>query len=412
MEILYISSVPSIKEFGIIKSKMLNGANVVTYGMNEAGFKFHTLIQQGLVDNKSVKILSLVGRNTSFKTYKGVIWRAAKEKTDNIEYVYPGYLNLPFLKQFILSFSFFFHTLSWLTKHKKEHDKYIIMDAAYITVVPFVLLASKIIKCKTLAIFCDIYAYMADVKDARENVGAAYRLIGKIMKSVYRRLDSMVFLTEKMNEVINPDSKPHLIVEGLVDINMAKSDNMLENKTEYCAVMYAGALREQYGLKNLVEGFMAYKNDNARLWIYGAGDYSDKIKEAALSDNRIIFYGQVPLDEVVKKELEATVLINPRPTGREFTKYSFPSKNMEYMVSGTPVLTTRLPGMPNEYYDYVFTIDGDDASSITTALNKVFAYSKDELHQKGALSKKFVLEKKNNVIQAQRILNLLMGVHQ
>ena len=58
----------------------------------------------------------------------------------------------------------------------------------------------------------------------------------------------------------------------------------------------------------------------------------------------------------VAEELKATLLVNPRPTTEEFTIYSFPSKNMEYMASGTPLLTTKLPGMPEEYHQYVLAI--------------------------------------------------------
>ena len=60
-------------------------------------------------------------------------------------------------------------------------------------------------------------------------------------------------------------------------------------------------------------------------------------------DKRIHFGGVIPLSEVIEKEIQATILINPRPVDQEFTKYSFPSKIMEYMSSGTPVLTTKLP---------------------------------------------------------------------
>lgn len=80
---------------------------------------------------------------------------------------------------------------------------------------------------------------------------------------------------------------------------------------------------------------------------------------------------------------------------------------MEYMASGTPVLTTRLPGMPSEYYDYIFTIDGNDSLSITHALERVFSNTREELHQKGARAKAFVLENKNNIIQARRIIDLI-----
>jgi len=376
--------------------------------MSEAGYKFNSLILDGLKNAPNVNILSLVGRSFSTKTHKGIYWKKLTEKGDiNLNYLHLGLINLPVIKQVFLGFSFFFSTLNWLIKHKQEPDKYIIMDASYISAIPFILMATKIIPCKTTAIFCDIYDYMADVKDACENTSLLHKILSKFMRKRYSSLDTMVLLTEQMNSAVNFSSKPYVIIEGLVDVNMKSSKNEIRNKSSNNVVMYAGALRIQYGLKNLIEGFMQYQDANARLWIYGAGDYSEAIKEFVKIDNRIIFWGQAELDEVIQKEIEADLLINPRPADLEFTQYSFPSKNMEYMVSGTPLLTTRLPGMPSEYYDYVYTVDGSKPEDITSALQRCFSNTKEELHEKGNLSKKFVLSNKNNIMQAQKILDLI-----
>jgi len=88
-------------------------------------------------------------------------------------------------------------------------------------------------------------------------------------------------------------------------------------------------------------------------------------------------------------------------------KYSFPSKTMEYMASGTPVLTTVLPGMPKEYHPYVFLLEDETADGIADMLTKVLAHSDEELFQKGNEARTFVLEQKNNVIQARKILEML-----
>lgn len=409
MEILYISSVPSPHEFYRIKEKVKNGINVTTYGMNESGFKFHTLIINGLCEKKDVNVYSLVGRSVSKKTHNGLIWKEVKENTkSNLIYKHLGFLNIPIIKQVWLGVSFFFNTLSWLSKYKNE-EKYIIMDASYITVLPFVLFASKFGKCKTTAIFCDIYEYMGMVKDARNNddISIKHKIARSITSKNYKKLDAFILLTEQMNQVVNKLNKPYEIIEGLVDINMKSKENEIKNKTQNDVIMYAGALREQYGLKNLIEGFQNYKNENARLWIFGDGDYKDRINKASNIDNRIEFYGTVKLEEVIKKEIEANLLINPRPINKEFTKYSFPSKNMEYMVSGTPILTTKLPGMPNEYYDYIYTIDGDTSQDITEAFKNVLdGISRQELHNMGERAKEFVLNNKNNIIQAQKIIDL------
>ena len=64
----------------------------------------------------------------------------------------------------------------------------------------------------------------------------------------------------------------------------------------------------------------------------------EKIIACSKKDNRIVFKGMVPNKIVVEDQLKATLLVNPRPSIGEFTRYSFPSKNMEYMVSGTPMV--------------------------------------------------------------------------
>ncbi len=409
MEILYVSSIPSKKQFEYMQSKIKKGIDVTKYGMQESGFKFHHLIIDGFLAHKNINVYSLVGRAVSKKFHSGIYWKNVKENSNNISYEHIGFINLPIIKNIMVSVAYFFKTLKWIKKNK-DNDKCIIVDAAYITVIPFINLATKIKHCKKVAIVCDIYEYMADVKDAREKSSKLHSYIAKIMMKNYEKMDGFVFLTEAMNDVLNKNNNPFIVMEGLVDVNMKVKENSISSKCKKNVVMYAGALREQYGLKNLVEGFIEYQNENAELWIFGAGDYANKIEEFQNKDKRIKFFGIVDNKAVVEKELEATVLINPRPANQEFTKYSFPSKNMEYMVSGTPVISSKLPGMPKEYYKYIYMLDNDTSKGVTNALNKVFKNSKEELHKKGLSAKKFVLDNKNNVVQAERILNLCSKV--
>lgn len=412
MKILYVSSVPSPQEFQRMKGMERKDVLITTYGMSESGFKFHTLIQNGMVEN-GAQVDSLIGRSISHRTHKGIYWRKKIETNGTVHCHHLAVVNVPILKQLFMGLAFFFHTLGWLIRNRKEHEKCIFMDASYVTVVPFVLWAAAIIKCPKVASFCDIYEYMGDAKDASTNgnIGLLHRIFRRITSASYRKLDGFVLLTEKMNRVINPCGRPFIVMEGLVDFRMERTEPVRVQNSER-SVLYAGALREQYGLRNLVEGFMAYQDPQARLWIYGSGDYQNAIQEAAQMDRRIRFMGARPNDEVLRKEMQVTLLVNPRPTDREFTQYSFPSKNMEYMVSGTPLLTTKLPGMPKEYYDYIYTIDGDTPQNITDALHEVFSLPADQRVKKGEAAKRFVLTKKNNVIQAERILRLCREVGQ
>ena len=121
----------------------------------------------------------------------------------------------------------------------------------------------------------------------------------------------------------------------------------------------------------------------------------------------MVYGGMLLNTEIVDKEMEATLLVNPRPTWEDYVKYSFPSKTMEYMSSGTPVLTTVLPGMPKEYHPYVYLLEEESADGIARKLGQLMELSDEELFRKGCAGRDFVLDSRNNVIQAGKILDML-----
>ena len=198
-----------------------------------------------------------------------------------------------------------------------------------------------------------------------------------------------------------------MILEGHADITMVDRVPSMEQKSKPRICFYAGGVSRQYGLANLVEGFRKADIPNAVLHIYGPGDYVKELQQIAQEDERIFYGGMLLNKEIVEKEQEATLLVNPRPTHEEYVKYSVPSKTMEYMASGTPVLTTVLPGMPKEYYPYLFLLEEETAEGIAQVLPQLLAKSQEELFEKGSRARAFVLDQRNNVVQAQKIIQML-----
>ena len=80
---------------------------------------------------------------------------------------------------------------------------------------------------------------------------------------------------------------------------------------------------------------------------------------------------------------------------------------MEYMVSGTPVLTTRLPGMPKEYEEYVYLFDNESVGGMAKKITEVLSIPEKELRKKGASAREFVLKEKNNISQAKKLLDFI-----
>ena len=84
---------------------------------------------------------------------------------------------------------------------------------------------------------------------------------------------------------------------------------------------------------NLVQAFENVKGNNIELWICGSGDSEAAIREAASRDSRIKFFGLVDSQTALKMQRQATILVNPRTSEGEYTKYSFPSKTIPQGLS-------------------------------------------------------------------------------
>ena len=114
-----------------------------------------------------------------------------------------------------------------------------------------------------------------------------------------------------------------------------------------------------------------------------------------------------PNAEIVDAQIRSWLMVNPRITNAEYVKYSFPSKTLECMASGTPLLTTRLAGMPKEYYPFVYLFDEESLDGFKRVLNDVFSISAEDLHEKGLRAKDFALNQKNNVKQAEAFYSFI-----
>jgi hypothetical protein len=73
--------------------------------------------------------------------------------------------------------------------------------------------------------------------------------------------------------------------------------------------------------------------------------------------------------EAAKEQIRnADVLVNPRRNDAEYTKYSFPSKNVEYLLSGNPVVGYMLDGMGQAYRDFMYIVADDRPESLRDAI--------------------------------------------
>ena len=104
---------------------------------------------------------------------------------------------------------------------------------------------------------------------------------------------------------------------------------------------------------------------------------------------------------------EAKLLVNFRSSNDLFTKYSFPSKLFEYMVSGTPVLTTKLQGIPPSYFQYLYISPGESIEELKFQILRIISKEESELNEFGQQAAKFILHNKTPKYQVDQIWEML-----
>ncbi len=357
--------------------------------------KYHSLMTAGLVAN-GVDVQCISGLPINRQFDKSLYINGGNDEENGVKYHYFGSINLPVFRQFCLILKSFFYTL--LSRHKDIA----ICDILNISIVMGMRAACKIRGIPLIGIVTDVPGKLAH--------SGKKSFSEKIDAHIMQQMNGYVLLTEAMNDIVNIYEKPYTVIEGQVDTGMADVPNTIEQKTNPRVMMYAGSLKKIYGISRLVEAFITVQNSDWELHIYGDGDYREELERICVQYPNVKYMGIKLNSEIVAAEIKASLLVNPRPTDEEYTKYSFPSKNMEYMVSGTPVLTTKLPGMPEEYRDYVYIFEDESADGMRETLSDVLMKTSEKLHDFGAKAKEFVLDEKNNTAQAEKVVALMNRV--
>ena len=319
-----------------------------------------------------------------------------------------GFNNLSLYKMFSRYCSIKKYIKKWINKDTKNQK----VVLAYAMATPFVEILYYIKKICPEIICCLVVPDLPEYMNVTNNDKKLYRLAKqnqvKYFKHKLEKIDGYIFLTKYMEEWF--DFKVcYKVIEGITDVR--KDDNeIVKKKNEQKTIVYAGAIEEKYGVLELVKSFNKIDKPEWNLELFGIGTSLSIIEQIAKEDKRIHINGLVPNKTVVNEEKNADILINPRNDEYEFTKYSFPSKTIEYMTTGTPMIGYKLSGMPEEYRNYFYEISNCE-DGMKKTLMYVMGLSDAERETKGRKAKQFVINQKNAKKQCEKIVELINEIN-
>lgn len=387
-----------------IKAKMKTG-------MQDAANALQWNIIDGLDANDcgSVKILSYLPIDSYPKGYADrriepyVFQHTEKYRSDDLVV---GCTNLTIVKQFANLRPFKKQVKVWL--QQKDGRKKVLM--LYTAMPMFMQLAKYAKRLDPSVTICCVIADLpefATVSDLHGIKALYNRYQTGQSAALYRYVDKFVLLTEQMAQKLGI-TVPFVVMEGIAPGAETEEDSTLaqQYKNEKY-ILYTGTLNYKFGIGELLDAFAQIKDPQLRLMICGFGQAEARIREEMAKDPRILFLGRVDRKQVLPLQRGATALVNPRQNNEEFTKYSFPSKTMEYLAAGVPVVAYKLDGIPNEYDGYLHYVQDDSIESLAAKLQEICGLDAAERENIGRRGAEFVLQNKNPRVQAKRIIEFI-----
>ena len=391
------------------KEKEIEIKNKMKSGMQDAANALQWNIIDGFDDNDcgTIKVVSQLPVNsyprgyTERKIERYIFQHSKKYQSDDVVI---KHTNITILKRFAIFSSLKKEIIPWAENYS-ERRKIIVL---YTASLDFLHIARYIKNQYAHIETCCIIADLPEYSCARKlhGIHKIYNnYLAKKSIALYKFIDKYVLLTEQMAIKLNI-RVPYMVMEGIAPSCDIELDESIVKKIGNCKyLLYSGTLNYEFGISVLLKAFALIQDENLKLIICGTGAAEKEIRNCI--DKRIIFLGKVSRAQALSLQKHAAILINPRQNNEEFTKYSFPSKTMEYLAAGVPVVAYKLDGIPEEYDKYIVYVSNNAPESLAETILHVLSWSNETRIKFGKAGQSFVLKEKNNLKQTKRILEFI-----
>ena len=213
-------------------------------------------------------------------------------------------------------------------------------------------------------------------------------------------VDGYILYTRQMADYLRINNDKYMVCEGIANIDLLELPMPdLDWERGGKRFIYAGNLDAKYRIEDLVKAFGLIDDQTARLEIYGKGSGEETVKAACSETRNARYCGYKSNDEIVSRMRTSTFVVNPRPVDLDCAEYSCPSKTLEAMACGTAFASSRLPGIPPEYWGYIVSLDCSTVKQLSKELHALTEMDLLEVRMIRERARRFVHERSRTLIR-------------
>ena len=298
------------------------------------------------------------------------------------------HINKPFLEEVTAGVQVFFKTLKWILKNRHKTRKVLMLNAPNEVITPVLILQKFGL--------CEGYSILIDSPFVKTNQTSMYI---KWRENDYKRglkklssLKGVILLNKNVPKLLDLKTEHKVILLGYepTDVTFEEThyDGIHNRKKK---LMYAGTLSYVNGIEEMLNAFTLLPQDEYQLDICGYGPMEDYVREYAQKHSNCTFHGRVSQEELDSLYSDADLMINLRLPDDEDNDYSFPSKIIGYLYSGTLVLSTDFSSLPDSYRPYVVLTDISSPHNVAQNIQQLFNKEENELNKTAKNAREFII---------------------
>lgn len=317
-------------------------------------------------------------------------------KDENADIITVPYINIPVFKQISIIRNLKKKLKEYISKEEYSNATLIVYNTMTIFAKP-VLDISRQMGLNCIAVVADLPIkfkknFLRRMEDTRQ--------INAISK-----FDALIPLTEHIAKDFAPNT-PYCVVEA----GCSPSDygNQVEERPVDAVktVVFSGTLNELSGIELMLDAMLLVKDQHIVLNIYGDGPLRKYVEQQVQSRKNVKYFGRIENNQMLQVQRSAWLLVCPRKSDDFTTKYTFPSKVLEYICAGVPVLANRLMGIPTEYEDYLTYAKSERPEDWAQMLEQILSDKNYEIYKhKALIARKNVLNAKTWDVQTRHAMN-------
>ena len=194
---------------------------------------------------------------------------------------------------------------------------------------------------------------------------------------------------------------PALHLDG--GVNRLAADFGAAPKEGPRAFLFAGSMNRWAGSSQAVRAFETLPHGDVELWLCGPGENPD-VAAAAARDPRIKPLGFLDEATLSVTFQRASYYLNPRPASLADNRSNFPSKVLDYLSRGRPVVSTWTDGLAPDYRDVLVVAGSAEPAELARAMERALAMDGEERAALATRIRDFLLPGRLWSTQARRLL--------